>query len=97
MFFQLLLMGLVPVAEALHEHEPLAGIELHNAGEDCEHGSHPAECSLLRVGTVSALPAPSTSPALRGTVVVTHLAPISSVAFQDAPLSSGLPRAPPLA
>jgi len=94
LFTHLLLLGLLPVAEVLHQHGHPSGVELHNAGE-CEHESHQDKCSLLRVGSVPALPTPPARPAAADVLIATPFAVAPAAALPRAPPSPALPRAPP--
>ncbi len=95
LLLQLLLLGVLPVAEALHEHGQDARVELH-AHEACAHDGARVECLLL-LRTAPALPTAGTVAELTTYVAIARAFPGPDA---DLPVHSGspaLPRAPPLA
>lgn len=95
LFTHLLLLGLSPMAEALHEHAHNWGPELHDAQDDCGHEGRRAECCLL-LRTVPAVPAPPVAPGIRAEVSIAVALPGPTADLPDPSGSAVLPRAPPL-
>jgi len=95
LFTHLLLLGLLPIAEVMHGHLQSQGVELHNSGNECGHEAYHDKCSLLRVGSVPALPAPQTSLVSTAAFIESPFTPTSPVGLPGESASPALPRAPP--
>ncbi|WP_419948902.1 hypothetical protein [Candidatus Palauibacter sp.] len=91
----LLLMGVLPMMEVLHDHHAVTVAELHRADGECEHERHGAGCALLGLGSVPAVLATAASWPPHSSTLAASTSPASAADLPDAPASPALPRAPP--
>ena len=93
----LLLMGILPMMEVLHDHHAVTVAELHRGDGECEHEHEGSGvgCALLGLGSVPAMFATAASWSPHSSTLAVSASPASAADLPDAPASPALPRAPP--